>query len=114
MSLFADVCWRHWPKTCTCPPSADEIERMRSDAFLLDRELQRENRRAREFSEALSCLARAVLQMRETRMDDGGEDNVSADLQALADQAREAADLLREDRNQDRVTELMGRIEGKS
>lgn len=114
MNLFADVCWSHWPKTCTCPPSADEIERMKSDVFLLDRELRRENRRAREFSEALADLARAVRQMRETRMAEGGEDNVPADIQGLAERAREAADLLREDRNQDRVTELMRRIEGKS
>lgn len=114
MSLFADVCWQHWPKACICPPSADEIERMRSDVFLLDRELQRENRRAREFSEALADLARDVWQMRETRMADGGEDNVPADLQALAEQAKQAADLLRKDRNQDRVGELVKRIEGKS
>ncbi|WP_269497738.1 hypothetical protein [Castellaniella sp. S9] len=114
MSLFADVCWRHWPKACTCPPSADEIERMKSDVFLLGREVQRENRRAREFSEALADLVRAVCRARDVRMADGGEDNVPADIQALAEQAKQAADLLREDRNQDRVTELMKRIEGKS
>ena len=114
MSLFADVCWRHWPKACTCLPSADETERMKSDIFLLDRELQRENRRAREFSEALADLAQAVWQARDKRMADGGEDNVPADLQALADQAKQAAGLLREDRNQDRVAELMKRIEERS
>ena len=114
MSLFADVCWQHWPKACTCPPPPDEIERMKSDVYLLDQELRRENRRAREFSEALADLARAVRQMRETRMAEGGEDNVPGDLEALAEQAMQAADLLREDRNQDRVTELMKRIEGES
>uniref|UniRef100_UPI003342ADCD hypothetical protein n=1 Tax=Castellaniella defragrans TaxID=75697 RepID=UPI003342ADCD len=114
MSLFSDTCWRHWPKVCTCPPSADEIERMKSDIFLLDRELQRENRRAREFSGALADLARAVCQIRETRMAEGGEDNVPGDLETLARQAKQAAELLREERNQDRVGELMKRVEGKS
>lgn len=111
MSIFKDVCWRHWPKTCTCPPSPDEIERMKSSIFLLDRELQRDNRRAREFSDALAALAKAIWQARETRMAAGGEDNVSADLHDLAAQAKQAADLLAEPRNADRISALYKTLE---
>jgi len=106
MSIFADVCWRHWPKDCNCPPSADEIESMKSDVFLLDRELQRENRRARELAGALASLSKSIWQAREKRMTDGGEDNVPADLHDLAEQAKQAAELLGDPRNEDRVTGL--------
>ena len=111
MSIFTDVCWRHWPKGCACPPSASEIERMRSDVFLLDRELQRENRRAREFADALASLSKLIWMAREKRMTDGGEDNVPADLHELAEQAKQAADLLTEPRNEDRVAGLYEELE---
>lgn len=111
MSIFSDVCWRHWPKGCNCPPSASEIERMRSEVFLLDRELQRENRRAREFADVLTSLSKSIWQMRESRMANGGEDSVSADLHDLAEQAKQAADLLAEPRNEDRVSALYKNLE---
>jgi hypothetical protein len=114
MSLFDDVCWRHWPKACTCTPSADEVERMKSDVYLLDRELQRENRRAREFSIALAALASGIFQHRERLLAEHGLDGVPEDLHRLGEQAKQAAELLDEPRNQDRVAELMKRIEGKS
>ena len=114
MGLFADVCWRHWPKACTCPPPPDEIERMKSDVYLLDQELRRENRRAREFSIALSALASGIFQHRERLLNEHGLDAVPEDLYRLGEQAKQAAELLDEGRNQDRVTELMKRIEGES
>jgi len=110
MSLFTDICWRHFPKSCNCPPSPDEVDRMRSDIFLLDRELLRENRRAREFSQALSEMANAIGDLVTRRAADGYEENVPADIHYLHMQAREALDLLGEPRNQDRVSELMKRI----
>lgn len=113
MGLFADECWRHWPKVCTCPPPADEVERIKSETFLLDRELQRENRRAREFSVALSALASGIYQHRQRMLDEHGLDGVPADLHRLGEQAQQAAQLLDEPRNQDRVIELMLRIEAK-
>ncbi|NYT38915.1 hypothetical protein ERD78_18640 [Allopusillimonas soli] len=111
MSVFTDVCWRHWPKMCNCPPSEDEVERMKSDVFLLDRELQRENRRAREFAIALAALALGIFQHRERMMAAHGEDGVPEDLHRLGQQAKQAAELLDEPRNKDRVSELLKRIE---
>lgn len=111
MSNFTNACWRCWPKGCNCPPSPNEIERMKSDVFLLDRELQRENRRAREFAEALASLSKSIWQAREKRMTDGGEDSVPADLHDLAEQAKQAAELLGDPRNEDRVADLFKELE---
>jgi hypothetical protein len=93
---------------CNCPSSANEIERMKSDVFLLDRELQRENRRAREFSGALQALASGVNSLYHKNL---CEDDLWLELSRLDQQAAEAAELLAEPRNQDRVHELMKRIE---
>lgn len=111
MSIFSTTCWQHWPKSCACPPTEDEVERIKSDAFLLDRELQRENRRAREFSVALAALASGIYQHRQRMMETHGEDGVPADLQRLGEQAKQAADLMDEPRNADRISELYKRIE---
>ncbi|MFY4005981.1 hypothetical protein [Achromobacter denitrificans] len=105
-TLFTGKCCRCWPGFCRCPPTTDEVEQMKGDAFLIDRELQRENRRAREFGDALKQLSQAVITARETRMADGGFDNVPADLHDLFTQAQAATALLSEDRNQDRVAPL--------
>lgn len=111
MSLFTDVCWRHWPKGCTCPPSANEIERMKSDVFMLDRELQRENRRAREFAIALAALTSGIYQHRERLLSSDGLDGVPEDLHRLGEQAKQAAQLLDEPRNEDRVAALYKKLE---
>lgn len=111
MSIFADTCWRHWPEMCKCPPSEDQNERMKSDVFLLDRELQRENRRAREFSIALAALASGIVLHQQRMMAAHGEDGVPEDLFRLGEQAKQAAELLGEPRNKDRVSELLKRIE---
>ena len=109
--LFSDQCWRHWPNMCNCPPSTDEVERIKSDVFLLDRELQRENRRAHEFSIALAALASGIYQFRERVMAQHGEDGVSAELFQLGEQAKQAVALMDEPRNQDRVSELYRKLE---
>lgn len=106
MGLFQDQCWRHWPKVCTCPPTADDIERMKNNNYLLDRELQRENRRAREFSIALAALASGIYQHRERMLVEHGLDGVPADLHRLGEQAKLAAALLDEPRNADHVSAL--------
>ena len=84
---------------------------MKSDVFLLDRELQRENRRAREFSVALTALASGIYQFRERMMAEHGEDGVPPDLFQLGEQAKQAADLMDDPRNQDRISELYRMIE---
>ena len=114
MGLFRDTCWQHWPRICACHPSADEVERMKSDVFLLEQELQRENRRAREFSVALSALASGIYQCRERMLAEHGLDGVPEDLYRLGERAKQAAELLDASRNQDRVFDLMKRIEGAS
>lgn len=110
-TLFSEKCWRCWPKFCNCPPTADEIEQMKGDVFLLDRELQRENRRAREFSIALAALAAGIYQHRERLLVEHGLDGVPADLHRLGEQAKQAAELLDEPRNADRVSELYRRMQ---
>ncbi len=105
-TLFTGACWRCWPAACRCPAAPDDAERMKGDIYLLDRELLRENRRAREFGEALKQLSNAVVAVREARMADGGFDNVPPDLHGLFTQAQAATALLSEDRNQDRVAPL--------
>lgn len=105
-TLFIGQCWRCHPAICRCPPTADELEQTKGEIFLLDRELQRENRRAREFGEALKQLSNAIVAVREARMADGGLDNVPPDLHDLFTQAQAAAALLSEGRNQDRVAPL--------
>lgn len=114
MSLFSDVCWRHWTKGCNCPPSDDEIDRMRSDVYLLDRELQRENRHAREFAVALAALASGIYQHRKRLLAEHGLDGVPEDLHRLGEQAKQAAELLHEPRNADQVAALMKQIEAQS
>ncbi|MDX3985933.1 MAG: hypothetical protein QHC88_11840 [Achromobacter sp.] len=79
---------------------------MKGDLFLLDRELQRENRRTREFGDALKNLANAVITARETRLADGGLDNVPPDLHDLFLLAQTVLAVLDESRNQDRMIEL--------
>lgn len=105
-NLFTGRCWRCWPGFCKCPPTTDEIEQMKGDIFLLDRELQRENRRAREFSVALAALASGIYQHRERLLAEHGLDGVPADLHRLGEQAKQAAELLDEPRNEDRVAVL--------
>lgn len=112
-SLFTGKCWRCYPAFCRCPPSPDEVEQMKGEVFLLDRELQRENRRAREFGEALKQLAQAIAKVRDDRMADGGFDNVPADLHDLFTQAQATAAVLAEERNKDRVAELYRSIQYK-
>lgn len=106
MSIFTNVCWLCWPKTCKCPPEATEVERTKSEIFMLDLELRRENRRAREFAEALRNMARAVNAMREARMADGGLDAIPADINELHQAAISAAELLSHPRNQDRMSAM--------
>jgi len=110
-TLFTGKCWRCWPGFCRCPPTADEVEQMKGDIFLLDRELLRENRRAREFGEALKQLSNAIVAVREARMADEGLDNVPPDLHDLFTQAQASTALLSEDRNQDRVAPLYRAIQ---
>ena len=104
-------CWRCWPAMCRCAPSESEIEKMKCDIFLLDQELRRENRRAREFSGMLRELALAVWNLRENRMADDGPDGVPDDLFDLGEMAKKSADLLKEERNQDRVAALYSKIQ---
>ncbi|MBG7005414.1 hypothetical protein [Pseudomonas paraeruginosa] len=99
-------CWKCWPSFCKCPPTPDVVEQMKGDIFLLDRELQRENRRAREFSDVLRLLARDVIAMRDARMGDGGYDNVPPDMHELAIAAETALQVLCEERNFDRTASL--------
>lgn len=106
MSVFTGECWRCWPASCRCPAAPDEADQMKGDLFLLDRELQRENRRAREFGDSLKHLANAVIKARDTRLADGGLDNVPPDLHDLFLQAQTELAILDESRNQDRMTEL--------
>lgn len=110
-STFAGMCWLCWPAYCKCPPTEGEVEQIKAERFLLDRELQRENRRAREFSGALKSLASAVWNARQKCVEAGGLDNLSADLNELAKMAAAAADLLAEPRNSDRISEFYREIE---
>jgi len=103
-------CWTCWPKQCKCAPSEDEIEQMKGDIFLLYQELQRENRRAREFAGALRALSIAVWDFREQRMEVDGLDGVPGELFNLGELAKEVAELLNEERNQDRVAALYSKI----
>lgn len=112
-SLFSWKCWRCWPAICRCPPSPHEMGRMMGEVFLLDRELQRENRRAREFGEALKQLTQAVAKVRDDRMAEGGFDNVPADLHDLFTLAQANAAVLAEERNKDRVADLYRSIQHK-
>lgn len=112
-SLFSWKCWRCWPTICRCPPAPDEVEQMKGEVFLLDRELRRENRRAREFGDALKQLTQAVAKTREDRMADGGFDNVPADLHDLFTLAQAKATVLTEERNKDRVADLYRSIQHK-
>lgn len=105
-NLLAGSCWRCWPTFCKCAPTADEVEQMKSDIFLLDRELQRENRRAREFSIALAALAAGIYQHRERLLAEHGLDGVPEDLYRLGEQAKQAAELMDEPHNADRVSAL--------
>lgn len=109
-SGFGGKCWQCWPKLCKCPTSSDEVESIKSERYLLDRELQRENRRAREFSIALSALASGIYQHRERLLAEHGLDGVPEDLHRLAEQAKQAAELMDEPRNADRVSVLYAQI----
>lgn len=109
-TLFTGKCSRCWPAFCKCPPSADEIEKMKGDIYLLDRELQRENRRASEFTGVIRILAGAIISARDARVADGGFDNLPPDMHQLAQEAEIAMGLLAEDRNQDRVAELYAKF----
>lgn len=91
-------------------PSDDEVEQMKGDMLLLDRELQRENRRAREFSVALAALAAGIYQHRERLLAEHGPDGVPAELHRLGEQAKQAAELMDEPRNADRVAALYQRM----
>jgi hypothetical protein len=97
--------------SCKFKPDDTEAERMRGEIFVLDRELQRENRRAREFADALRSLATTVWDVREARMESDGLDGLPADLFDLGQKAQEVAALLNEPRNQDRVSALYRRLE---
>ena len=115
LSIFSGVCWRCWPKLgCKCVPDDTEAECLRAEVFLLDRELQRENRRAREFGDALRGLATAIWQAREARMIDNGLDDLPEDLYRLGEQAQQAVELLAEPRNADRLAALYRELEGVS
>lgn len=109
-SGFEGRCPRCWPAFCTCPAPADEVESIKAERFLLDCELQRENRRAREFSIALSALASGIYQHRERLLAEHGLDGVSEDLHRLGEQAKQAAELMDEPRNEDRVSALYARL----
>ncbi|ANN71515.1 hypothetical protein BAU08_09365 [Bordetella bronchialis] len=87
---------------------------MRGEIFLLDRELQRENRRAREFADALRSLAAAVWQVRESRIEADGLDGLPADLFDLGHQAQKVAAVMAEPRNEDRVSALYRRLDGRA
>lgn len=112
LSLFSSFCWRCWPTlACKCQPDSSESGRLRGEVFLLDRELQRENRRAREFSIALSALASGIYQHRERLLAEHGLDGVPDDLHRLGEQAKGIAELLDEPRNADRLSLLYKRLE---
>lgn len=111
LSIFAGVCWRCWPgMRCKCAPDSTVADALRSELFLFDQELQRENRRAREFSDALQSLADAVWKARQARVAVGGLDNWPPDLHIIAEQAKSAAAILGESRNKDRVSDLYRKI----
>lgn len=112
LNVFTGRCWKCWPAFCRCPPAADEVEALKGDVFLLDRELQRESRRAREFSIALAALAAGIYQHRERLLAEHGLDGVPEDLHRLGEQAKQAAELMDEPRNADRVLALYQRLEG--
>lgn len=83
---------------------------MKSDIYLLDQELQRENRRAREFAEMLKVLSFAIWKFREDQMQKNGLDGVPAELFDLGQQAQQAEAMLKEERNQDRVSDLYSKM----
>lgn len=109
-SGFGGKCWQCWPKLCKCLPSPNEVESIKAERYLLDRELQRENRRAREFAIALSALESGIYQHRERLLAEHGLDGVPADLHKLGEQAKQAATLMDEPRNADRVSELYKKL----
>lgn len=112
-TIFSEKCSRCWPALCRCPPSTDQIELMKGDMLLLDRELQRENRRAREFRDELVNLARAICEAREARVAAGGFDDLPADLHDLSVKAAAALQLATEERNHDRVGALYAALASK-
>lgn len=112
-SGFGGRCWQCWPKICKCPSSPDEVESIKSERYLLDRELQRENRRAQEFSVALAALSSGITQHRDRLLAAHGLDGVPEDLHRLGEQAKQVAVLMDEPRNADRVSALYKDMENE-
>lgn len=106
-SGFEGRCSRCWPAFCKCPAPDDEVESIKAERFLLDQELQRENRRAREFAEALKSLSTSVDSLYHKNLCD---DELWLELGMLADQARQAVKLMDEPRNEDRVAAVYAQL----
>lgn len=49
-------CWRCWPKMCKCPPSEDEIDRLREDRFISERKFLTEQSRRRSAESVISQI----------------------------------------------------------
>ncbi|MFP1759858.1 hypothetical protein [Lonsdalea quercina] len=113
-SFFRDQCWRCWPAFCKCQPQESEVGNLRGEIFLLDRELQRENRRAREFGDVIKSLVGSINRAACERMNRDGLEDLPEDLLLLREKARNADEILSAERNADRTTELYKQLTGKS